>query len=328
MGSPVVSIIVPAYRAARFLPRMIASVRAQTFTDWELIIVDSRSDDGSREIVEGARRELDGRLVFIECDHLGPGHARNVGIDASRGEFIALLDADDEFRPTKLERQLELFKLRPQLGLVYSDYAFVDLAGQRRESVFDTLQPIARQVPFDEIAPRLCVCTGDMFEHLVRGYFIATIVGMVRRSVLGTAIRFLPQLRYVEEWVFYLDIARNCEAGFVNEPLSMHHFVAGSLSRSSSEANDRGLIEALALMRRRYRGASRSARAALRRNHANAIQQVAMHEYNQGAYARAARHFAQGFLAKPNLRTAIHLCQSTARSLNPKKTTPDPLNIS
>ena len=117
MNDPTVSVVVPTYKSVRHVGRMIESVCAQTFADWELIIVDGASDDGTTEVVEAFRGRLRDRLVYIEQSNMGCCFARNTGIDAAKGQFIAFLDSDDEFVPNKLERQLELFKLRPDLGL-------------------------------------------------------------------------------------------------------------------------------------------------------------------------------------------------------------------
>jgi hypothetical protein len=86
---------------------------------------------------------------------------------------VAFLDSDDEFAPTKLERQLTLFTLRPELGFVYSDFAFIDLDGVHHPSVFDAKFPLSRQVFGECVAPGLSVIGNRLFDTLIRGYFIA-----------------------------------------------------------------------------------------------------------------------------------------------------------
>ncbi len=117
---PRVSAIIIFLDEARFLAEAIDSVRAQSFGDWELILVDDGSTDGSSEI---ARVASDGdRIRYMEH----PGHAnrgmsasRNAGIAASRGEFIAFLDADDVWSPDKLAEQLAIFDADPAIDMVY-----------------------------------------------------------------------------------------------------------------------------------------------------------------------------------------------------------------
>lgn len=117
---PRVSVIIIFLNEARFLGEAIDSVRAQSFTDWELILVDDGSIDGSSAI---ARAACDGeRIRYVEH----PGHAnrgmsasRNAGIAASRGEFIAFLDADDIWMPEKLAEQVARFDANPAIDMVY-----------------------------------------------------------------------------------------------------------------------------------------------------------------------------------------------------------------
>ncbi|MCH8149571.1 MAG: glycosyltransferase family 2 protein [Planctomycetes bacterium] len=103
---------------------------------------------------------------------------------------MTFLDSDDEYLPTKLARQVELFQRAPELGLVYCDSAYVDLEGTRHESVFDEKTRLARTVPYEGMASCLCECRGSLFDWLIREYFVSTISGMVRRDVLGSDIRF------------------------------------------------------------------------------------------------------------------------------------------
>ncbi|HPO73378.1 MAG TPA: glycosyltransferase family A protein, partial [Armatimonadota bacterium] len=98
---PCFSVIIPAYNRARFLPECLESVLAQTFTDWECIIVDDGSTDGTRELVaEYVRR--DSRFRYHWQENAGASAARNAGIERARGEWIAFLDSDDWYYPDAL----------------------------------------------------------------------------------------------------------------------------------------------------------------------------------------------------------------------------------
>ena len=109
--TPRVSVVMAAKNYARFLPAAVESVLAQTFADWELLIIDDGSTDDTPEAVRPFL--ADPRVRYFRSDRLGQPRAKNLGIGLSRGEFVAFLDADDAWLPTKLEKQLALFARRP-----------------------------------------------------------------------------------------------------------------------------------------------------------------------------------------------------------------------
>jgi peptidoglycan/LPS O-acetylase OafA/YrhL/glycosyltransferase involved in cell wall biosynthesis len=127
---PLVSIITPVYNAARWLPETLATVRAQTLTDWEHLLVDDGSTDGSAALVEAAARE-DARFRLLRTERNGgPSAARNVALDAARGRFIAFLDADDLWLPEKLARSVEWMTTHGY-GFIYHDYRQISNDGAR-----------------------------------------------------------------------------------------------------------------------------------------------------------------------------------------------------
>lgn len=313
---PTVSIVTPTYRRAQYLRRMIESVTAQTFDDWELIVViDGLLDDETAELLAEHRPRLGDRLVQLQQKHQGCCVARNTGIDAARGRFVAFLDSDDEFLPVKLERQLELFDRRPDLGLVYSDFSYIDLDGRFHQSVFDTKRPLARAVPSKTVGPNLHVCAPDLFEFLIRGYFIATIVGLVRREVLADDIRFLPRQEYSAEWLFYLEIARRARAGYVDELLCLHHWTAGSQTRTSAIRNTIYRRRLLQEMQRRFADASPHACREMQRHLADTCEQLGMQSYKHAEYRAAVRYFFEGLRARFDVANGVRLVQSAGRWL-------------
>jgi len=287
MSSPAVSVIIPTYNREALLPRAIESVIAQTFEDWEIVLVDDGSTDGTPRIARDCAKRLGDRLVYIPQDNRGSSAARNRGIDASRGRFVAFLDSDDEFLPEKLERQIALFNARPTLGLVYSDFSFLDSAGKQHTSRLRTKFPIALDVPAELVAPGLYACTESLFDTLIRGYFIATIVGMVRREVLGDAVRFDENQAYAEEWLFYLRVARRCPAGFVDEPLALHHFTESSLARQDKKRNTLRMHGLLNTIKATFPDMNRNQRRAVRLNLARTCRQLAYDATSSGGHGEA-----------------------------------------
>src|SRR5262245_39164876 len=126
---PLVSVVMAAKNYARFLPVAVESVFAQTFRDWELLVV----DDGSSDDTPNAVRPFlpDHRVRYLRSDRLGQPRAKNLGIGLSRGEFVAFLDADDAWEPTKLEKQLAVFRDKPEVGVVFCRRSLMDGKGNR-----------------------------------------------------------------------------------------------------------------------------------------------------------------------------------------------------
>jgi len=305
-----VSVVVPTFNRADVLPRALDSVVHQTVIDWEIILIDDGSSDDTRQLADRYARDLGDRFVFLRQENRGCCHARNRGIAQARGSFIAFLDSDDAFVPTKLERQLQLFARCPQLGLVFSDYACVNLAGSRIESAFGHFYPTVRSLKTNEVAPGLHECAASIFKPLLRGYFIATIVGMVRRKVLGDDIRFAEHLPYAHEWLFYLEIARRCGVGFVDEPLSVHHFTQGSLSRTDAAKNLLDFYTLVQEMPHTLAPLRRSERSIIRGHLAKTAREIGVTCYHAGAFADARRWFLRSFKHEQHPRSLVDALDS------------------
>lgn len=122
MGRPLASVVVIFLNAARFLREAIASVYAQTYSDWELLLVDDGSTDASPQIAREQARQDPDRVRYLEHSghqNRGMSASRNLGIGQASGDFIAFLDADDEWLPEKLERQIDILERHPDAGMVY-----------------------------------------------------------------------------------------------------------------------------------------------------------------------------------------------------------------
>ena len=126
MDKPIVSIIMPAFNAGRYIAEATNSVINQTFYNWELIIVNDGSTDNTRNIADKFTLN-DERIILINQQNKRLGAARNAGINAARGQWIAFLDADDIWINNKLERQLAVAKSEPGAGVIFSDgFTFYD----------------------------------------------------------------------------------------------------------------------------------------------------------------------------------------------------------
>ena len=142
-----VSIIMPNYNGGRFLPETLESVLSQTYKNWELLIVDDCSTDGSRELI-GSYAEKDDRIrpVFLE-ENSGAAQARNVALLAAKGKWIAFLDSDDLWLPEKLEKQIA-FMTENGYKFSCTKYAQIDENSQPRHKVVISPKVIGRRKMF------------------------------------------------------------------------------------------------------------------------------------------------------------------------------------
>jgi glycosyltransferase involved in cell wall biosynthesis len=132
-GPPLVSVVIPVFNGAQFIAKAVASVRAQTVKDVEVLVVDDGSTDGTQTVL--AELEQTQGIIWFQQDHGGPARSRNRGIEAARGEFLALLDCDDVWLSDKLEAQLAILQAKPLVGVVHTDYEVVFEDGTVEERV-------------------------------------------------------------------------------------------------------------------------------------------------------------------------------------------------
>ncbi|MBI5874104.1 MAG: glycosyltransferase [Candidatus Omnitrophica bacterium] len=127
---PNVSIITPVFNGAKFLDKTIASVFSQTYEDYELIIVDDGSTDNARSIAEGYVRRFPDKIRYIYQANGGHAKARNTGLKEARGQFIAFLDADDLWLPSRLEEEVRVLESDPSVGLVHANTVRITEQGE------------------------------------------------------------------------------------------------------------------------------------------------------------------------------------------------------
>ncbi len=125
---PIFSVVIPVYNVAEYIKKCLDSVLAQTFSSFEIVCVNDGSPDNSVELIQ---QYSDPRIRIINQKNKGLAAARNTGINASRGIFVALLDSDDFWAPTKLSKHFRHLQSDPQIGISYSASHFVDGKGQR-----------------------------------------------------------------------------------------------------------------------------------------------------------------------------------------------------
>lgn len=205
---PEVSIVTPAYNAARFIGEAITSVRVQTFPDWEMLVADDGSRDDTRAIVERLAAQ-DACIILIPLEGgCGASAARNAALARARGRYICFLDADDLWLPQKLERQLA-FMRKTGCALSYTGYQRMTQDGR----------VLGRPI---QVPERMT------YRELLRNTAVATSTSMVDRAQTGP-IRFTGMGH--EDYALWLSLLRRgLEARGLNEDLARYRVVEGSLS--------------------------------------------------------------------------------------------------
>lgn len=202
MNCPV-SVVIPAYNAERFIADALASVQAQSCQPLEIIVVDDGSTDRTAQLVRGFAG-----VCYLRQDNAGPSRARNAGIRAARGEYIAFLDADDLWLEEKLERQMALAAREPGLGLIVTNVRFLQ-NGVLSEPMFQ-LEGLGEAWFGD---PRLVT---DQTRKLLGRNFVNTSAVFARRDLLLRHL-FNEQRKHNEDWELWLKMSLDCPFGHVDE---------------------------------------------------------------------------------------------------------------
>jgi glycosyltransferase involved in cell wall biosynthesis len=213
---PRVSVVMPAYNSAAHIKEALASARRQTLPPYEIIVV----DDGSSDETAALARAQGARVLTQK--NAGPAAARNAGVRAAGGEWIAFLDADDMWTEQKLERQLRIVKTAPQVGLIFGDFTTFDERGTHPRTGFDQLGRI-REVTRTQLDPALWLCDreslGQAFSHAM---FMLTSTVLVRRDVLLGDDLFDVAMRCAEDYELFLRLVVRTSVAFVDEPLTAY----------------------------------------------------------------------------------------------------------
>ena len=214
-----VSIIIPTYNRENVIKRAVNSVLRQSYSAYEVIIVDDGSTDGTEAVVASIE---DPRIRYIALkENQGVAHARNVGIREARYEYIAFLDSDDEWLPNKLKRQMKKMQAVPnEFAMVYCR-----MSGLMRNRTDRFVCPQRDYVKE--------ILEGNLFQPLLFQNVIGTPTIVVRKECLEQVGGFKEALRCLEDWELILRIAKRWKIGFVDEILVEVHKSAGSVSMNT-----------------------------------------------------------------------------------------------
>jgi glycosyltransferase involved in cell wall biosynthesis len=206
---PEVSVIIPAYNAAVFLPSAIRSVLDQTFKDLEIILIDDGSTDNTREVAAS----FESSIQYLYISNSGPSAARNMGIAKSSGRFIAFLDADDWWLPNKLEIQIGILSRNPDVSFVCADWFNGERGDEPRMSVLSGYKAWTQPADFD---------------MMLEENFVNSSTVVVRREKLLQTGPFLERLRGAEDRHLWLRLLLMGNAHVCKEILAFRRFHPGN----------------------------------------------------------------------------------------------------
>ncbi|WP_406610352.1 glycosyltransferase family 2 protein [Agarivorans sp. JK6] len=212
-----VSIIIPAYNSAAFIDKAIESILAQSFDDYEIIVV----DDGSKDDTVASLEKYRAKIQLISQQNGGASKARNTGIQAATGEFVAFLDSDDLWRPQKLMDQVNAMRAQPDWVACYTETSY--------KADEETLNPQSEQAP--ELVSK------DLQQVFLHPYLVTSSF-MVRREVLNKVGLFDESLKTAEDIDLYLRIAEQGLIGLLQKSLVWKADIEGSLGSLLSSYQD------------------------------------------------------------------------------------------
>ena len=209
-SQPLVSIITPLYNAARFIQACSASIKAQTYQNWEHIIVDDASTDGSLSLAQELA-SADSRIRVVTLSrNKGAAYARNKATELASGDYIAFLDADDLWHPEKLSKQIT-FMQKHNCAVSYTSYIQIDDEGN----------PLGKRI---NAMPSLT------YSKQHKNNYIGNLTGVYNASLIGKISA--PSIRKRQDWALWLEAIKRSskEALGLQEDLAFYRIREGSMS--------------------------------------------------------------------------------------------------
>ena len=211
-SAPRVSIVIAVYNREKYLGIAVDSVLRQTYQDWELIISDDGSIDGTLDIAQQFALE-DDRIQVLTAEHKGAVHALIAGFDVARGEFIGQLDSDDLIEPPALELTVKALDEHPNWGMVYTNYRDIDEQGQ-----------------LTRVGWR---CSIPYSSHTLLTAFMTFHFRLIRKQLYQEVGGFDPNFDRIEDYELCMRLSEMTEIGKIDEFLYQYRFHPDSLKNTA-----------------------------------------------------------------------------------------------
>jgi len=214
-NQPLVSIVIATHNYGQYIEQAVESVIKQTFTDWELVIIDDGSTDNTKENLSSLLK--DKRITYFWQENLGQPKAKNRGIQLAKGEFIAFLDADDAWLPEKLEKQLPVFDKDLEIGITYTGLQIMNENGQLGEI-------------------RQCKkLKGNVFKESLYQTIPPFSSTIVRKTVLKEVGLFNEHIPLAIDFELWLRVSMRYQFNYIDEPLLFYRTGHANLSKRYKE---------------------------------------------------------------------------------------------
>ena len=292
-----ISAVIPAYNSAEFLKEAIDSILKQTHPVDEIIIVDDGSTDQTQQVVES----FGDQITYIKQANQGPSAARNNGILAAKGDWIAFLDADDQWTADKIEQQLNALKKAPTLKLIAADMAEVDQTGDLLiESV------LAKHNLLEQFRSLNGKPLPNALASLVTKNFIPTGTVLAERAVLIESECFNPQIRFGEDLELWAKIACNHPITCLPEVMMLRR-QHGNNATQNSEAMLKDLIKVMQSVKRWGRDKLKEQNNDASQLVASALSDLGYWHFSQENFQEARKNFLKSLKESPNTRALIYV---------------------
>lgn len=274
-----ISVIIPTYNSGKYICDALDSVLHQTYSAYEIIVVDDGSTDNTRAIIESGYQSV----RYFHVPNNGVAAARNVGIAKALGDFVAFLDADDKWLPEKLEKQVALFEGDAKVGMVFTENSSFNDSGIIKEK--------------ENKRERLM--QGDIVKEIFMNSYVVTSSVMVRKSVFDVVGLFEEELIVAEDDNMWMRIAMNYEVKLLDEPMLMYRITEGSLSQRP-HAVFTGVKASINIIESKYPDlCKRLGKSAIRRKYSSLLFSEGYHFFIQGMQKEARRNFAKSYCNSP-----------------------------
>lgn len=214
MNSPKVSVIIPTYNSAHFIIEAVDSVLAQTFTDFEVLVIDDGSKDNTKEVLT---EKYGNSIQYFYKENSGVSKARNFGIEKAKGKYVAFLDSDDAWIPEKLEKQIVALEKNPANKACYSSFYLCD----------ENLNPTGINS-----SERKADALTDL---LLIGNVVATPSTVIAEKELFQQVGgFDDQLSQCADWEMWIRLATKTEFIYIDEPLLKYRIHGANMSKNAA----------------------------------------------------------------------------------------------